>query len=347
MEDIHRIICLSGELIRFMSVFSHIRFAEVLCLVGLSFRIPRSSYDGAVSCFASLFDVFRAVEAVACENILVHAHFTRFLHDESAFLIKAGNCDDIRVCCLNLGQLSGEVGIFICEGFICNDFETELLAGIQIELVFTDHLVIVVGVHDSDLLEAQFLLCFFYHLRDVHFARDRITEYIIADFSDFRAGGAGAEDSHFGLLGDRVSSHRFTGGHRAFDSEDFILFDALLHSVDGFILDELGIIHLKIDLDLGVRILVNFLDCEFRAFLHSDAVSRTRAGISGDETEFYGFAGICAAGSCFLISAAACECTCQCCCCHNCCHSFEPFFLHNFLPLSIISYSTPKNRMKK
>ena len=213
--------------------------------------------------------------------------------------------------------------------------------------MFTDHLVIVIGVHDSDLLEAQFLLRFFYHLRDVHFARDCITEYIVADFSNFRAGGASAEDSYFGLLGDRVGSHRFASGHRAFDSEDFILFDALLHSVDSFILDELGIIHLKIDLDLGVRILVDFLDCEFRAFLHSDAVSRTRASISGDETEFYGFAGICAARSCFLISAAACECTCQCCCCHNCCHSFEPFFLHNFLPLSIISYSTPKDRMKK
>ena len=213
--------------------------------------------------------------------------------------------------------------------------------------MFTDHLVIVIGVHDSDLLEAQFLLCFFDHLRDVHFARDGVTEYIVADFSDFRAGGAGAEDSDFGLLGDRVSRHRFAGGHRAFDSEDFILFDALLHSVDGFVLDELGIVDFEIDLDLGVRVLIDFLDCEFGAFLHSDAVSCAWAGVSGDETEFYGLACICAARSCFLISAAACECTCQCCCCHNCCHSFEPFFLHDFLPLSKICYSTPKDRMRK
>ena len=154
MDQVHRIISLGGELVRFMVVLCYKRFAESLCFFRLAVRIPRSGYERAVSRGPCLGNVCRAVEAVIADNRLGHSHFTGFLYNERAFLVKTGNRDDIRIGCLDFCELRGEVGIFIRKGFCIDDFHAHFLKHFLINFIFTDHLVVVIGIHDGDLLKS-------------------------------------------------------------------------------------------------------------------------------------------------------------------------------------------------
>ena len=311
-----------------MSVLGNICLAECLSLVALAFRVPRGSYKCAVSSIACLLDICRAVEAVVADDRLGHSHFTSFLDDESAFLIEACNSDDIRISCLNLCQLCREVCIFISESFSIYDIDAQLLEYVLINLVFADHLVIVVGVHDSNGLEAKLVISFLYSNRNCEFAWDSITENVVAKIGDARSCGAGTKGNDLGLLGNGTCSKHFARCHRTFNSEDFILFNALLDSIDCFCLVQLGIVSYEIDLHLCLRIFVDFFDSKINAFLHSLAVSCAGACICSYKSEFNCLS-CCAALGSFLVSAASCKCTGQCCCCHDSSHSLEPFLLHN------------------
>ena len=255
---------------------------------------------------ACLLDICRAVEAVVADDRLGHSHFTSFLDDESAFLIEACNSDDIRISCLNLCQLCREVCIFISESFSIYDIDAQLLEYVLINLVFADHLVIVVGVHDSNGLEAKLVISFLYSNRNCEFAWDSITENVVAKIGDARSCGAGTKGNDLGLLGNGTCSKHFARCHRTFNSEDFILFNALLDSIDCFSVVQLGIVSYEIDLHLCLRIFVDFFDSEINAFLHSLAVSCAGACICSYKSEFNCLS-CCAALGSFLVSAASCK----------------------------------------
>ena len=146
MDDVHGVISLGSELIRFMSVFGNKGFAEILGFFALPFRIPRCCYHGAVGSGAGLFDVFRAVESIIADNRLVHPHFTGFLGNEGAFLIEAGHGDDVGVSGLDFRQLGREIRVLIGKGFRIDDFYAVIGKDLLINFAFTDHLVVIVGI---------------------------------------------------------------------------------------------------------------------------------------------------------------------------------------------------------
>ena len=146
VDNVHGIISLGSKLIRFMSVFSNEGFTEILSFFTLPFRVPRRSYHRTIGSGTSLFDIFRTVESVVADNRLVHPHFTGFLSNESAFLIEACHGDDIRIGSLDFCQLCREIRIFIGKGLRIDDFDTVIGKDLLINLAFTNHLVVIVGI---------------------------------------------------------------------------------------------------------------------------------------------------------------------------------------------------------
>ena len=269
-----------------MSILSLECFNKVLSLRRITFRIPWSSYQTAISSCTSLFDICRAVEPIATDNRLVHAHLAGFLCNQSRFLVETCYTDNIRISLLNLSKLSREISILICKGFISHYIQPHLLKQVCINLMFTYHLVIIVGIQNGNLLKSELLMCLFYGNRNAKLTRNCVTENEIAEISNSRCSCTGTKSDYARLLCNRACSKHFPGSHWALYCQNLIFFDCLLHSINGFCLIKLGIISNQINLILSIWILINFINGQIHTILHCLTIGSAWAGISGNKPKF-------------------------------------------------------------
>lgn len=104
-------------------------------LFGLTLRVPRGGDERTVRGGSRLFDIFRTVEAVIADDHLSHAHVAGLLGDERPFLIEAGHADDVRIGCLDLRELRGEIRVLLGEGLRRYHIDAHFLEEILIDAV--------------------------------------------------------------------------------------------------------------------------------------------------------------------------------------------------------------------
>ena len=178
---------------------------------------------------------------------------------------------------LDLRQLCGEIGIFICKAFCGHYVNSHIFECLLVDFILRHHLVIVVGIKNSCRFESQRFLRFFHGYRNCQFPGDCVSEDVIPNIGNAGSCGTCPESHDFGLLGNGPGCEHLSREGRPFHRQDFVLLNGFFHGVNGFCLYSFCVICDQVDFDFGVGIFVNFIYGQRSPLIHGLSISSPRA----------------------------------------------------------------------
>ena len=216
-----------------MAIFLRVVRNEFLYFLIFPFRRPHGGNVDIISGSSCHFSQFRRNEAVIPQDRLVHAQFSHFLQDPGAFLIVGADYDDVRVLCLDIGELGGVFRVFGAKGFHIYHLNAQFLHGF-LEIFLSRHMLfIVVSIEEGCRFVAQNFVGLLHGLGDILRFRYGIPEDAVSHVGDVFGRYGNFQGWNFCILDDGACCFGFIGSHGADDDGCFIL-DHFLCGIHGF-----------------------------------------------------------------------------------------------------------------